>query len=316
MTILLVDAGGTNLRTAWTNRKGEVWAVREQAADSFEGLVTALTMRCAEDKIAPESAIIAVAGPVQGDRVNFTNRPWSFSQAALKSALDLRQVRVMNDFAALALSLPKLTSDDLEVLVAGDPQPGSAMIAIGPGTGLGISTAVPNRQHWIALPGEGGHAAASLDGLVPPSAHNHLWQSGWLSWEEVLSGRGLVRLHHAMHPDQHCLAPEEITTAATAGDVNAQHSISCFCALLGRCASDAALLVGAWGGVFIAGGMIAAFGSLFDRVAFIDAFQSKGNYTELVRRIPVNLITRPFPAFIGMAHAAAILFAQDQSQDR
>ena len=306
MTNLLVDAGGTNLRTAWTNTKGEVQAVREQAADSFEGLVAALAARCAEDKIAPERAVIAVAGPVQGDHITFTNRPWSFSRTELKSALNLRQVIVMNDFAALALSLPKLTSNDLEALFKGDPQPGSAMIAIGPGTGLGISTATQNTRDWIALPGEGGHASATLDGLVPPIAHDHLWQSGWLSWEEVLSGRGLIRLHQALYPDQRYTAPEKITAAATAGDENAQQTISCFSALLGRCASDAALLVGAWGGVFIAGGMIQAFGSLFDRGAFIDAFQSKGNYTELVRRIPVNLITRPFPAFIGLSHAATI----------
>ncbi len=306
MTILLVDAGGTNLRTAWANRKGEVWAAREQAADSFEDLVAALASRCAEDKTTPERAIIAVAGPVQGDRVSFTNRPWSFSQAALKLALNLQQLIVMNDFAALALALPKLTSSDLELLVAGDPQPGAPMIAIGPGTGLGMSTAVPNGHHWITLPGEGGHAAATLDGLVPATAHDHLWQSGWLSWEDVLSGQGLVRLNQALHPDQHFTTPEEITAAATSGEANAQQSISCFCSLLGRCASDAALLVGAWSGVFIAGGMIAAFGNLFDRNAFIDAFQSKGSYTALVQRIPVNLIARPFPAFVGLAHAAAI----------
>lgn len=306
MTTLLVDAGGTNLRTAWTNGKGEVHAVREQPADSFEDLIAALTTHCAEEEIAPELAIIAVAGPVQGDRIEFTNRSWSFSQSELKSELNLCDVIVMNDFAALALSLPKLTSDDLEVLVAGIPQPDSAMIAIGPGTGLGISTAVRNAQHWIALPGEGGHASASLDGLVPPVAQKHLWQSGWLSWEEVLSGRGLVRLHRALHPDQTSVTPEEITAAATSGNEKAQQSISCFSALLGRCASDAALLVGAWGGVFMTGGMIAAFENLFDKNAFIDAFQSKGSYTELVQRIPVNLITRPFPAFIGLSHAAAI----------
>lgn len=306
MTILLVDAGGTNLRTAWSNTKGEVQAVREQAADSFEDLGEALATRCADDKITPERVIIAVAGPVQGDRVKFTNRPWSFSQAALKSALNLQQVIVMNDFAALALSLPKLTPSDLELLVAGDPRPDAAMMAIGPGTGLGISTAVPNGQHWIALPGEGGHAAATLDGLIPTTAHTQLWQSGWLSWEDVLSGQGLVRLHQALHPDQRCTAPEEITAAASAGDAKAKQSISCFSALLGRCASDAALLVGAWGGVFIAGGMIAAFGSLFDRNAFIDAFQSKGSYSALVQRIPANLITRPFPAFIGLSHAASL----------
>jgi glucokinase len=312
MTILLVDAGGTNLRTAWTNRKGEVWAAREQAADSFEDLVAALASRCAEDKTTPERAIIAVAGPVQGDRVSFTNRPWSFSQAALKSALNLQQLIVMNDFAALALALPKLTSSDLELLVEGDPQPGAPMIAIGPGTGLGMSTAVKNGHHWIALPGEGGHAAATLDGLIATTAHHRLWQSGWLSWEDVLSGQGLVLLHQALYPDQHCTAPEEITAAASEGDANAQQSISCFSALLGRCASDAALLVGAWGGIFITGGMIAAFGSLFDRNTFIDAFQSKGSYTELVQRIPVNLITRPFPAFVGLAHAAGVYSSESQ----
>jgi glucokinase len=309
MATLLVDAGGTNIRTAFTDREQGIWGEQTQAANEFENLTYALQTRCQEHRVQPDTAIIAVAGPVISDQVKFTNRSWNFSQQQLKKVLQLKQLVVMNDFAAVALALPILTPAHLEVIRSGNAPERTTMLAIGPGTGLGISCVVPTGNSWLVIPGEGGHCTAALDRLVPIAAQQRLWDSGWLPWEAILSGPGLVRLHTALHCTNALDTPEKITSAAASGDENASQTLSCFAALLGRRASDAAMDVGAWGGVFLAGGVIKSMGNLFDRDAFRKGFETKGASSDLVRRIGVSLITDPYPAFTGLNHAASINYS-------
>ena len=303
MTCLLVDAGGTNLRAAAHGPDGTLGAVRQIRVEPGTPFLRALEN--ARDDVAPSctASILSIAGPVQGDHVAFTNRAWAFSQTELKDHLGIDHVIAMNDFAALALGLPHLAADDVDVIAQGAPALGSPMVVLGPGTGLGVSTAVPEGDRWLSVPGEGGHVAASLDGLVPDQAQKTLWREGWLPWEEVLSGRGLVRLHAALHGTE-LAGPEVITALARDGHELSRRTLSTFSALLGRRASDAALQSGAWGGVFLAGGIIPKLGDLFYRAAFREAFENKGVYQDLVRRIPIKLITRPDPVFLGLSAVA------------
>jgi len=292
---------------AWRDDVGTLSPVSSFVADGFSSFTEALMQLCRDADRAPKTAVMAVAGPVQSDEVHFTNRDWAFSQPELKSKLGLSALEVMNDFAALALSLPHLSEEDVERVAKGIPQGRAPMVVLGPGTGLGVATAVPQHESWVAVPGEGGHVAASLDHLVPPNAQARLWADGWLPWEDVLSGRGLVRLHRALHPDRSVEAPEDVTAVAREGDEAARRTLSVFAALLGRRASDAALQTGAWGGVYLAGGILPQLGDLFYRAAFRHAFETKGVYTDLVRKIPISLITRPDPAFLGLQATVARL---------
>ena len=306
MTYLLIDAGGTYVRSAILSGNGALGAVTADLADDFPSFEEAVMEQAAQSRERLHGAVLSVAGPVQGDHVAFTNRSWAFSQSELKAKLGVQHVVAMNDFAALALSLPHLSAEDVETLAPGQPPPRTAKVVLGPGTGLGVAAAVPAGDTWIAVPGEGGHVAASLDGLVPERAQRSLWESGWLPWEEVLSGRGLLNLHRALQGEE-LSDPAQITQAAQDGDGGAQRTLSAFSALLGRRASDAALQAGAWGGVYLAGGIVPKLGDLFYRAAFRDAFETKGVYQDLVRQIPIYLIRRPDPVFLGLAATARSL---------
>ena len=305
MPILLADAGGTNIRTAWTENGSDFWGEREQTADSFDSLGDALASCCQEEQIQPDCAILAVAGPVREDRIQFTNRPWSFSRKQLKKELQLEQLEVMNDFAAVALALPVLEDSQIDIVRAGKSPANAAMLAIGPGTGLGVAGVVPAGRSWCAIPGEGGHCSAALDHIVPHDAQQRLWHSGSLSWEHILSGPGLPRLHSALHCANDLDTPEKITSAARSGDDNARQTLSCFSALLGRCTANAALLFGAWGGAFLGGGLVKSMQDSFDRDAFVEGFESRGTDTDLLRHVSVGIITEPYPAFTGLVHAAS-----------
>ena len=57
-----------------------------------------------------DDAAIAIANPVDGDHVRMTNYHWQFSIEAMRQRLGLRTLVVVNDFTALAMALPRLTS--------------------------------------------------------------------------------------------------------------------------------------------------------------------------------------------------------------
>jgi hypothetical protein len=55
-----------------------------------------------------EEAVLAVAGPVLGDEVRFSNSAWRFSIEDVRRRLGLRKLIVINDLVAQALSFAAL----------------------------------------------------------------------------------------------------------------------------------------------------------------------------------------------------------------
>src|SRR5690606_8072160 len=107
--------------------------------------------------LIPRSAVLAVAGPVHGDRVALTNCPWVLEPNSLIADLALEEVILLNDFEALALALPALEDNDLFPIGGGGRKPTGAKVVVGPGTGLGAAAIVHAAHLWVPIPGEGGH---------------------------------------------------------------------------------------------------------------------------------------------------------------
>ena len=59
---------------------------------------------------SPRHAAIAIANPIDGDFVRMTNRDWAFSIEETRRKLELDTLLVVNDFTALAQSLPRLSA--------------------------------------------------------------------------------------------------------------------------------------------------------------------------------------------------------------
>ena len=57
-------------------------------------------------------AVLAVAGAVENDRVALTNSPWVIDAAALQHQFGFARVRIVNDFEAIAWSVPLLVGID------------------------------------------------------------------------------------------------------------------------------------------------------------------------------------------------------------
>jgi len=304
---LLADIGGTNARFALQQAGSDGFADIEVLACSaypvIEDAVRAYLARAAARGLATDGirhAAIAIANPVEGDEVSMTNHCWRFSISALKAELGLDTLLVVNDFAALAMSLPHLKAEQRERIGGGIEQPGKAIGLIGPGTGLGVSGVVPCGARWMPLAGEGGHVSFAPVTRQEMKILQALWEEhGHVSAERLLSGAGLESIHRALAGQR--LGAPEITGRALGSSVACRETVETFCAVLGSVAGNVALTLGATGGMYIGGGIVPRLGWLFTASRFRERFEGKGRLSSYLARIPTWLITEEYPALRGVA---------------
>jgi len=309
---LIGDVGATNARFALLD-DGAARAVEILNVAAYPTLDAAIKAYLAKqrDGPTPKHGALAVAGPVTGDFLSFTNHPWSFSIEGLRRDLGFERLEVVNDFVAAALAIPRLGADDRRQIGPGAPAAGAPIGVIGPGTGLGVSALVPNpdgKKKWIALPGEGGHATLATVDEREAAIVEWLHRAGraHVSAERLISGAGLESLYAAVTALDGAIAPKlaaaDITDRAkSAEDAHAVESVQIFCALLGTVAGNLALTLGARGGVYIAGGIVPKLGDMFDKSQFRARFVAKGRMQTYLEPIPTYLMTHPHAAFLGLA---------------
>src|ERR1700751_1371271 len=141
--ILLADIGATTARFALLRRGGEIGPVRTLAVADYPRFTDAVAAFLAAEGASPAGAVLAVAGPVEGERAVMTNCPWVIDEAELRRLLGVPAVRVINDFEAPAWSLSALEPDHVAAVGAGRAVKGAPMVVLGPGTGLGLAPPLP-----------------------------------------------------------------------------------------------------------------------------------------------------------------------------
>jgi glucokinase len=308
---IIGDIGGTNARFA-VAENGKYGELSHVEVSKYASLHDALTnyLDGLPGTERPVAAALAVAGPVLGDVVALTNLSWRFSISELKTSLTLSSLRVINDFAAAAMSVPYLPKQDLFTVGPQCPDAVGTIGIIGPGTGLGVGGLLPNAGQWLPWAGEGGHV--TMPSLTPEEdAILGVLRKRWnhVSAERVLSGAGLVNLYEAL-----CLvgglaprpmSPADITEHAIRGtDPICVKAFQHFCAMLGTVAGDLALTLGATGGIYVAGGILLRFKEAFAASGFRERFESKGRLSSFVAKIPTRLILEESPALLGLANMA------------
>jgi glucokinase len=308
--VLIGDIGGTNARFGLVEAKGaRPVHVRTIANASFTSLEKVLGHYLAITGDArPRRACIAVAGPVEPGRFHLTNRPeWDTDLGSVARAHALSVLTVINDFEALAESVPLLEPHELRAVGGDRPaSAGAPRAVIGPGTGLGIGMAVKTTAGWMAVPGEGGHMElANPDPLASEAIAWLRKQDGRASGERFLSGPGIVRLHLALGEVQgqprESISSALLSERAIAGETEASQTVAMFFTLLASLAGDVALLFGARGGVFLGGGVTERLAGLLDHRRFREAFENKGRLKPYLAAIPVFLICAEMPALRGCA---------------
>lgn len=306
---LVTDIGATNARFALVEPGGAISHMRVLATDDFATLSDALEAYLSAEALPqrPTRAVFAVAAPITGDNVTFTNHPWRFSIDHLRKRHGFERLQILNDFAANAVAIPLLTAADCMQVGGGIPVKAAPIGLIGPGSGLGVSSLIPGNGAFITVQGEGGHITmAAADAREAAVLDLMRMRFDHVSAERVLSGPGLINLYNAL-----CELAGEPAAPLTAAQITdprtereeprAAEAKSMFCAMLGTVAGNLALTIGARGGLYIAGGIVAKLGEQFAQSQFRARFEAKGRFSPYLAAIPTYVIVHPSPALLGAA---------------
>lgn len=304
--ILLGDIGATNARFALVT-DGELGPVRSLEVAKFARFADAVTHflggHPGQARIA--HALLAIAGPVEGERCALTNCSWVIDAAEMRQTLSLH-AKLVNDFEATAFSLPALSPQHLVKIGGGRPLAGAPMAVLGPGSGLGVACLTQLGDSPVVISGEGGHVTLAGASDREDAILEHLRQRfGHASAERAISGPGLENIYQAIAVlDGKAAAARNagaITESAIKGECQvAREALETFCALLGSLAGNVALTFGARGGVYIAGGIAPRIVGFMAQSKFRKRFEAKGRLKTYVEAIPSQVIMHPAAAFIGL----------------
>ncbi len=293
---LVGDIGATNARLAMIRSDGTISAPRVYDSQADSDIAKAILSFLAEERPTgkPDDGVLAIAAVVSGNEVRMINHPWHFLIEDLRIRLGLRELHIINDFAANALAISELGESDIVEVGSGSGVIDAPIGVVGPGTGLGIES----EGGHVTMPAATSREAEVLD--LMRRRYDHV------SAERVLSGQGLVNLYEALceleNLSSASFTPAQITDAQIwREDPRTQEATGMFCAMLGTVAGNLALTLGARGGVYITGGIVPKLGRVFFESDFRTRFQAKGRFLNYLEAIPTYVITRPVPALLGAA---------------
>jgi glucokinase len=318
--LLIGDIGGTNARFALANIGSPGFAeARTLKCDDFESADAAIKQYLESVGASSPSVIcLAAAGPIIDGHVRFTNNHWEIAADELAAEFSIEGVQLLNDFEAIAYSVPLLTADDCMPLGLPDPAPFDTehyMVGIiGPGTGLGAVGLRKYGDVLLPIAGEAGHGGFAPETQVQMDILKALRQRfDRVSSERLVSGPGIENIYWALmriHGEKraHLSAAEIFAAAIENTDPLASEAVQMFFEVFGQVAGDLALTLGAEDGVLIAGGISKRYPDLLKNSGFRSGFENKGRYRSLMERIPTQLILHDQPGLLGAAYCAVKLY--------
>ncbi|MGD9020427.1 MAG: glucokinase, partial [Lysobacterales bacterium] len=181
---------------------------------------------------------------------------------------------------------------------------------MGPGTGLGIGGLLGRKGRVYPVVGEGGHV-----GFAPetPAQHKVLKQLRRdferVSNERLLCGPGLENIYRAMRRiagkgETNVSAAEIFSRVLANDDAIASDAVQLFFEGLGQVAGDLVLTLGAYDGVFLAGGILKRYPDLLKASDFRAGFEAKGRHRGIMEKVPLSLVLHPQPGLMGAALCA------------
>jgi glucokinase len=334
MMILVGDLGGTHTRLALAELDGNrvhlsrVTRYRNSEHTNLDAILTSFLA----DGAQCATCCLAVAGPTDGARVRFTNLDWVIETDHLAEHFGFARCGLINDFSAVGWGLNTLTPDALATLQAGQPIVGGARVALGAGTGFGVSLCAWRGDyaggdhvggHYQPLASEGGHVSFAPVNTEQDRLLVFLRTLyGRVSVERILSGPGLVDLfrfclHEAGQAGSPLLAterPAEVISQAglNQSDIVAAHCLRLFAEIYAQTAGDWALAAQASGGIYLAGGIAPKLLPVLQSGVFLAAFNAKGRYRDWMAGVPVAVILDPDIGLKGAAYSVAHSAAQSR----
>ncbi|MBO6766688.1 MAG: glucokinase [Erythrobacter sp.] len=317
MDLVSVDIGGTHARFAIATvaddgaiSLGEPETLHTEDHASFQTAWEDFRERMGGS--LPPRVSMAIAGPVGGDVIRFTNNPWIIRPGLVKEKLGVERYCIVNDFEAVAHAVARVGEDQFIHLTGPDKPlaPTGRLSVLGPGTGLGVAHLYrePDGTYRVSAT-EGGHIDfAPLDQIDDAILARLRKRHTRVSVERVVAGPAISDIYQTLAAMEGKPVAEEDDIAIwkrgqDGSDSLAAAAVDRFCMSLGSVAGDIALAQGGFGGVVIAGGLGYRIRETLLKSGFSERFKAKGRFQELMASIPVKLIVHPQPGLFGAAAA-------------
>ena len=316
MEIVAGDIGGTNARFARAaldpGSAPQLQAIRTYPTAAFPDLASAWRRFLADEgDFSPAAASLAIAAPIDGSLIRFTNNPWTIEPDRVADQLGIDQVHFLNDFGAMAHAVAWLDGSQFEHLAGPSaiPEKGVTTV-IGPGTGLGAAMLLRTDGGYSVMETEGGHIDfAALDPLEQQILDRLRARFTRVSAERIVSGPGLNNLYESIAAIEGVsMFPRDdaaLWTAATKGqDRLAATALDRLILSFGSVAGDLALARGA-NQVVIVGGLANRLRDRLRSSPFHSRFRAKGRYASRMTGFPVRLLVHEQPGLFGAAASFA-----------
>lgn len=314
--IVAGDIGGTNARFARAiltpGQRPRLGEVRTYKTANHPDLASAWR-RFLEDEGGPQISIasLAVAAPMDGGLIRFTNSPWVIETERIAAQLGLDRVHFLNDFGAIAHGVAWLEDSEFAYLAgpAELPAEGVATV-IGLGTGLGVAMLLRRHGRYEVIETEGGHGDfAPLDSIEQQILDRLRERFVRVSVERIVSGPGLGNLYEALAAlEARSIRPREDSalwaSAIDGSDQLARAALDRLILSFGSVSGDLALAHGA-NQVVIVGGLANRIRAGLQSRPFHERFCAKGRYAPRMARFPIRLALHDQPGLLGAAAALA-----------
>jgi glucokinase len=320
--LLAGDIGATKtILAVFTKEKGptDPLVQEEIVTASYSGVDELVQAFLNKAGLKVSNACFGIAAPVVKGEATMLNMPWVVRESHLRRALNMTEVRLLNDLEAIAAAVPRLVEDDVHILNPGMPEPGAAIAVIAPGTGLGEGFLTWDGRRYHARASEGGHVEFGPANALQIELLRHLGEKfEHVSYERVCCGPGIFNIYDFLRQKSLAEVPEWLSKELagvpdpTPVIVDAamdpvkrcricEMALDIFASILGAEAGNLALKVMATNGVYLAGGIPPRILKILENGKFMQSFRNKGRESFILSQIPVKVIMNTRAGLIGAA---------------
>jgi glucokinase len=293
--------------------------VKVTDASSLAELVKLIEARLGFSFHTADAICIGGAGHFDGQTLLHENAyPYPMHFAALAREQNWPPFTVIHDYASIVCATftsYMAKAENIKRLNQCEMQTHGRRVALGIGTGLGLKDGVmlPNGDFWLGQ-NEIGHIGVTCPpttDAITQARHSELMrflrtdgspEATPVTFEKILSGKGMVRLHQFFYPDQGTATPEEVGGHIQSG--KAQEMLSAFAWYAGLFVGTVQLTFMPEGGVWITGGVALNHLRAFDLPDFQAGIEASPAYWSQRATYPLGILCNPEHALVGCGYFA------------